>query len=545
MRGYLTGIAAVSMGVPFPLDIVLGVVLVVILGGVVGGIFSRFSGLALAICSLGVTIIVQSLALNVQRFTGGSIGLTIPFVTLDGRALSQLTYFTIVAIVGLVCACLVDNIVLSPFGKALHAASVAPIAANGIGQNVRGLRTAAFTWCAALGGLAGALFAHETGYLSPDQFDSTFAVRILAIAVIGGVRSPFGGLAAATLLVGVPQYYAMPAEWQTIAFGLLLVIAVIVRTAKFRRMLNHALRNAPWRDAIADRRAREAESNDEAEKPSIGISPAAIERVARLKVDRNRRLIVDDVSVRFGGVSALSNVSLTLHPGEIVGLVGPNGAGKTTLLNCISGLVKPSSGNVMLDGRSIHRGTSRADRGLARTYQNLQRFNGLTVRDSVMLALPEMRKPSVMGDAIRSPWSRRRESKCVQIADDILDSLAMHDIAEIDVAALPYGLAKWVEVARAIATRPTFLLLDEVTAGLSSEDSQSVAELIKSLAEVGVGILIIAHDLSFISRICPKVVVLDSGQEIAQGEPGEVFSMPRVVEAYVGKRKVESSGALP
>lgn len=247
-------------------------------------------------------------------------------------------------------------------------------------------------------------------------------------------------------------------------------------------------------------------------------------------------LEVDEVTVRFGGHLAVSKCSLTVQGGHVSGLIGPNGAGKTTTFNAICGVVTPASGSIRLDGRDITRLSThrRARLGIGRTFQRLEVFRSLTVRENVQV-----------GAEIRRSWSRRSHALPQYLAagadlslgeevDLILERLGLTEITDEIVGALPTGHARLVELGRALAARPSILLLDEPASGLNDVESEAFGQLLIELAANGLGILLVEHDVALVMRVCETLSVLDFGQVIASGAPDEVRSNEAVLAAYLG-----------
>jgi branched-chain amino acid transport system ATP-binding protein len=241
-------------------------------------------------------------------------------------------------------------------------------------------------------------------------------------------------------------------------------------------------------------------------------------------------LLAHEVTVRFGGKAALSGTSIAVERGAITGLIGPNGAGKTTLFNVVCGLLTPQAGRVVLDGRDItsappHR---RARLGLARTFQRLELFTSLTVRDNVRV-----------GGDIRNRWStggwfRRGRSDGADDTDRIIEMTGLGAIADREVSEIPTGQARVVELARALMTRPSVLLLDEPAAGQTEQETEEFGRLLRRLAVDGLAVCLVEHDMTLVMDVCETIHVLDYGRTIAAGPPDRVRNDPAVVEAYLG-----------
>jgi branched-chain amino acid transport system ATP-binding protein len=237
------------------------------------------------------------------------------------------------------------------------------------------------------------------------------------------------------------------------------------------------------------------------------------------------QLQVAQAEVRFGGVHALRGVDLTVGPGAVTGLIGPNGAGKTTLFNAICGLQALNGGRISLDGASLQhlRPHKRARLGIARTFQRLEVFGSLTVRENVLAAAE-----------IRRRWSHDRSRSPGHVADGVLARVGLTPLAERAADTLPTGQARLLELARAMATQPRLLLLDEPSSGLSDAESEELGHLLCQLAETGVGILLVEHDMGLVMRICTQINVLDFGSVLAVGTPASIQADERVRAAYLG-----------
>jgi branched-chain amino acid transport system ATP-binding protein len=260
---------------------------------------------------------------------------------------------------------------------------------------------------------------------------------------------------------------------------------------------------------------------------------------------------IDDVSLSFGGVNALSNVSLDVKPDEILAIIGPNGAGKTALLNCVSGFYKPQSGEIYFHDKKITR--QRPDKlarlGIARSFQNIELYTGLSTQDNLMAARHVFMKQNFVTGALYYGWSRREEIKHRRTVEEIIDFLEIQSIRKQVVGSLPYGLRKRVEIGRALALEPKILLLDEPMAGMNLEEKEDISRFIIDVYE-GQGdtypdnhilrdgirsIIMIEHDMGVVMDLADRVAVLNFGRKIAEGTPAEIQRNPEVMKAYLGE----------
>jgi sulfate-transporting ATPase len=426
--------------------------------------------------------------------------------------------------------CIVGMIVIlvqrRSFGRRLIALRDSPDAASMLGMSLTLTKLSVFMFSAAIAGLAGGLFAVYYSSVGTSDFQLTVGLPYLLLLVVGGMTTVGGTIIGAIGLVQFAWFnQAFPDNtfltWFSNLGPGLIGIGVgrnpegaweqnVQLVAKLRKRLSGAPAGEPSAQATLSG-VREA-----TRLPSPAPRTATDRPAAELR----------DVTVRFGGLLAVNKVSLDLQDGQIIGLIGPNGAGKTTLFNVATGMQEPNEGRIFVDGRDVTgaRPHQFARLGLARTFQRLEVFGSLTVRDNIRVA----------AQLHRRRWARTGAGSPDVITHTIIEHLGLQAVASTRAELLPTGTARLVEVARALATQPRVLLLDEPSSGLSASETETFATLLRGLASTGIAILVVEHDMGFIMNLCHHIVVLDAGAVIAAGTPAEVQADAKVLEAYLG-----------
>ena len=257
-------------------------------------------------------------------------------------------------------------------------------------------------------------------------------------------------------------------------------------------------------------------------------------------VDKTPILETHHLGIDFGGLTAVDELSLTVGKTEIAGLIGPNGAGKTTVFNLLTNVYQPTRGTIMLDGKSTARkSTAQVNRmGIARTFQNIRLFSNMTVIDNIKVGLHNSIEQPLIASVTHLFGYRNSEKKSREEALKLLDFFGMADMANMQAGSLPYGAQRRLEIARALATHPGIILLDEPAAGMNPSETAELMENIRRIRdEFQIAVMLIEHDMSLVMNICEGICVLDHGKVIAKGSPEEIKANPAVIEAYLGKKK--------
>ena len=492
-------------------------------GGLLGAVFGVIVGLPalrlrtfyFAMTTLGFATIVTQVALAWKDVTGGGVGTPGPVFPWPFEPGWGFYYFCL--FLAALATWTTANIGSSRYGRALVAIRDAEVAAEASGIAKARLLMLIFLLAGGLGGVAGGLFASLQSYITPDAFTFEMSVLFFIAILIGGRGSILGPALGTILLTALPEFAAPLVQWSTFLYAALLLLIVLLVPGGIADLLD-----------FKNRRPLEQhrEIMPRTELLSRVLGGAAGKHIIELK----------DIALHFGGVRAIDGLDLEIRSNEVHGLIGPNGSGKTTTLNVISGYYKPNAGTLKLDGADLpfDQPHVRADCRIARTFQTPRLVGGASVLENVMIGGTVHGRAS-FGEAMLSlPRHHRDERLLREAAMQSLATVGLESLATVRADRLQHSELRFMEIARALMLRPSFLLLDEPAAGLSAEEIRRLGNLIKATSREGTAVLLVEHHADLIFDICDRVTVLNLGKVLAAGTPAEIRSHREVVSAYLG-----------
>jgi ABC-type branched-subunit amino acid transport system ATPase component/ABC-type branched-subunit amino acid transport system permease subunit len=507
-----------SWGVPFPLAPLLAALVATVIGVIVGLPALRLRGLTLGVVTLALAFAIEAVWFrNTQIVSGTGAAVVQPkLFGIDlgigaGKAYPRMAFGLLCLVTLVIVAWCVARLRMSKLGSAMLAVRANERSAAGIGVNVVFVKVASFAMASFIAGLGGSLLAYRRGIFTFTSFGTITNLTLVATVVLAGVTSVYGGILAGILVAGGVVFYATD-QWINLGkwFPMISAVLLIVTLIAYPEGL------AASGHGLADRLARVRRP-----RRRTRPAPAAVTAAPPLDTSESERPVLDvvDLRVNYGGIVAVSDVSMRVEAGTVVGLIGPNGAGKTSVIDAITGFV-PAGGTVKVLGERVDglRPYRRVRAGLARTFQSLELYDDLTVGENVSAAAAASR-----GDARHNA------------VDRALDLVGISELTERTAGELSQGERQLVSIARACAANPKLLLLDEPAAGLDTSETKWLGERIRTIASAGVGVVLVDHDVALVLSVCDYIYVLNFGEVIADGDPLAIRADRSVAAAYLGK----------
>jgi ABC-type branched-subunit amino acid transport system ATPase component/ABC-type branched-subunit amino acid transport system permease subunit len=539
---YTSALLAMKASVPTFLALIIGALVSGVIALVVGRPVLKLRYFYLALATIGLGQIFLVLVIQLRTVTGSTMGLApVPNLSIFGFTFaSNLRQYYLVWVVAALVIVFVDRALRYRMGRALRGIATSEIASSTLGVRTANWKLLAFVTSAVICGLAGGLFAFITLAITPGSFAFTTAILPIVMMMLGG-GSVWGGVIGAIIMTWVVNGFTGIQQYTGVVYSIIMVLLLIFLPAGL------ALRpdqRARLRALVTKEKIRELpvaqESSPMGATDGLSVPARTNAQDQGATGPRDGFLLeADDLSVHFGGLKAVDQVSLRVPAGGIVALIGPNGAGKTTFFNAVCRLQKLTAGTVRFAGQDVTQ-FSTADTarlGMARTFQNLRIYPNMTVLENVLVGCHRHERSGLWAGGLGLPSQRREEKKSRERAMRALASVALEAAAHLPAASLPYGSQRLVEIARALASEPRLLLLDEPAAGMNASERADLVQRIRSINASGITVLLVEHDIELVMGISEKVFVLDYGRLIAEGRPEDVQKDQGVIEAYLGVKQ--------
>jgi len=519
---YASAIAITTFGMPFFVGMLAAMAVTGLISLSISLPAYKVKGHYLALISLGILEIVHRILNDWTSVTQGAAGFFLPSWTIFGISLTNYSKYYVIFFFLILAVLFEWGLVKSHWGRDFIAVKNDEIAASGVGINNRKYKVIALLVSSMMIGVAGSLYASYSEFISPDTFGFYLTILVLLMVVIGGTGTLSGPAIGVVVVMIIPEFFNASPDLKQIVFGGLLIVLTQILPGGIVGRVKKRFR------AIDDNR----HIRDIGDRPPISFEKYRVDEEGPENI-----LEVKNLTRRFGGLTAVGNLDITVKRGTVHSLIGPNGAGKTTTVNMITGIDKPTEGSVFFNGEDITgmEPFVAVRRGIARTYQHVRLFKDMRVIDNVAMGGRIYYTYSMAGAIFHSLKKRKEEREAYLEAYDCLKLIGLEDKADFDPGSLSAGQQKLLEIARALCEKPKIMVLDEPCAGLNETEVAELSEIIKKIRDVGITVLMIEHHMSIVMGISDYITVIDYGKKIAEGTPAQVSVDPAVRKAYLGE----------